>query len=227
MALVVSRNVEKYEDIYKQGHDKSYPTLDLVRLEGWYFKNQPGVALDYAFGTGVNMIHLLKRGYTVTGIEAAPQAINIARRKLDAMPEIAGRATLKLIETDADRLPLADASFDYVVCMSVLSLLESKDRIHKLLAEFQRILKPGGKMVIDVNGPEGDFALKGRFIGDDIYEYTLREHHKEGVLCYCPKSKEAFGKLFGPGWIIDDLGMVAFEYMGCNELEFIACVRKD
>lgn len=226
MALVVSRNVEKYEDIYKRGHDKSYPTLDLVRLESWYFKGQPGKAIDYAFGTGINTIHLLKRGYSVTGIEAAPEAIKIAERKLAEMPELKDRADLILIGLDDERLPLEDASYDYVVCMSVLSLLESKERIQKLIAEFHRVLKPGGKMIIDVNGPQGDFAAKGRFVGDDTYEYTLREHHKEGLLCYCPQTKEAFGKLFGDGWVVDDLGMVAFSYMGCDELEFIACVHK-
>ena len=52
--LAVLSNVDKYEKVYSGGYDKRYPSLDLVRLEGWYFKKQPGKALDFACGTGVN-----------------------------------------------------------------------------------------------------------------------------------------------------------------------------
>jgi len=226
MSLVVSKNVEKYDDIYKKGHDKSYPNLDLVRLEGWYFKGDGGKVLDYGFGTGNNLIHMLRRGYSVTGAEASIEAVRLLERKLAAMPDLKSRATLVRIETKDELLPMKDESFDFIVCMSVLSLLETKDRIQTLVTEFQRVLKPGGKMIIDVNGPGSDFALKGKFVSDDLYEYILRDHHADGILCYCPQSKESFGRLFGTGWVVDDLGMVAFDYAGMHEFEWLACVRK-
>jgi ubiquinone/menaquinone biosynthesis C-methylase UbiE len=227
MSLIVNANVEKYDDIYKNGHDKSYPNLDLVRLERWYFNGKPGAALDYGCGTGVNMIHLLSRGYRATGIEASAEGLKLVERKLQSLPaDQRERADLKLIDPNSKRLPLDDNSLDYVVCMSVLSLLETKERIQELIAEFHRVLKPGGKMIVDVNGPTSDFAAKGKFISEDIYEFSLRDHHKGGVLCYCPQSKESFAKLFGQGWVMDDLGYVAFNYANINELEFLACVHK-
>lgn len=42
----------------------------------------------------------------------------------------------------------------------MISLLGSKNNIIKLIKGFQRILKPGGKLVIDVNAPKGDFYKK-------------------------------------------------------------------
>jgi hypothetical protein len=50
--LVVASNISKYDSVYQGGYDKKYPNLDLVRLEGWFLKKQPGKVLDYGAGTG-------------------------------------------------------------------------------------------------------------------------------------------------------------------------------
>ena len=37
-----------------------------------------------------------------------------------------------------------------------------------LINEFYRILKPEGKLIIDINGPDAGFRTKGKFISDDF-----------------------------------------------------------
>ncbi|MDO8358284.1 MAG: class I SAM-dependent methyltransferase [Nitrospirota bacterium] len=223
--LVVPANVDKYENVYRGGYDKRYPTLDLVRLEGWYFKKLPGKVLDFACGTGVNMIHLLECGYHAVGVDAAEESVKLVRRKLDARPELAARADVLRLDPNDRRLPFADNEFDYVICMSVLSLLESKERIEILVDEFHRILKPGGKMIVDINGPASDFATKGRFVADDIFEYALHKDQEKLLRCYCPKTAESFAALFKQ-FVVDDLGHVSFKYCNHDSYEFIACVHK-
>ncbi len=223
--LVVPANVDKYDDVYRSGYDKRYPNLDLVRLEGWYLNKQPGKVLDFACGTGVNMIHMLECGYSAVGVDAAEESIKLVRRKLDSRPDLARRASVQHLNPNERKLPFADAEFDYVICMSVLSLLESKERISAVVNEFLRVLKPNGKMIIDINGPESDFSKNGRFIGEDLFEYVLRDNQTEPLVCYCPKTKEAFAKLFDQ-FVVDDLGHVSFSYSGRDSYEFIACVRK-
>ena len=88
------------------------------------------------------------------------------KKKLDTNPDFANRAVLKHLSSDDIRLPFQDNEFDYVVCMSVLSLLESKERIAILVNEFLRVLKPGGRMIIDINGPESEFSKNGRFLNE-------------------------------------------------------------
>ena len=223
--LIVADNVEKYNRHYKEGYDKGYPTLDLVRLEIWYFKKQVGTVLDYGCGTGVNMIHLLKKGYQVIGIDAATESLKLVRAKLASRPALQKRASLHLLNSDDERLPCKDESCDYVVCLSVLSLLLTRERIAHLLTEFHRILRPGGKMIVDINGPDGSLVKQGRFVGDDTFEYYLKPGDAEPVRFYCPKTKDIFAKLLS-SFIIDDLGHVSFEYLGHSSIEFIACVRK-
>lgn len=223
--LVVKVNKDKYDDIYRKGYDKKYPNLDLVRLERWYFKGKPGRVLEYAFGVGVNMIHMLECGYEVHGIEASAEAKRIVERKLESRADLKARARLDLISADATGLPYEDRSFDYVLCLSVLSLLESRERIEQLLREFLRVMKPGAKMILDLNGPNSDFSKQARLVGEDVYEYRGQSGKEEPRRCYCPQNEERFRGLL-KGFEIDDVGSVAFKYLGNESFEYIACVRK-
>jgi SAM-dependent methyltransferase len=223
--LVVPENVDRYNKHYREGYDKKYPTLEVVRLEIWYFKKQLGTVLDYGCGTGANMLHLLERGYKVIGVDAATESIKLVTSKLESRPLLRERAALHLIGRDDERLPCDDDSCDYVICLSVLSLLQTRERIARLLREFRRVLKPGGKMIVDINGPDGSFAQKGRFVGDDTFEYFINKADEVPARFYCPKTKEAFVQLL-EGFVIDDVGHASFEYMGQASMEFLACAHK-
>jgi len=219
MTLTVDKNVEKYEEIYRSGYDKKYPNLDLVRLEAWYFKKNPGMLLDFGAGTGANTIHMIDAGYQVVAMDAAEESIDLMRRK------IGDRATIMRVEPDATALPFADATFDYVVCMSVLSLLETKARIQAMINEFFRVLKPGGKIIADINGPEAEFSAHGQFIDEDTFEYKLRPDQEGNLRCYCPRTAEKFAELFH-SFVTDDIGFSSFEYIGHKSNEFIVLAHK-
>ena len=223
--LVAPKHKEKYEEIYRRGYDKKYPSLDLVRLERWYFKGRTGRVLDYGFGVGENLTHLLECGYRVDGLETATEAKRIVERKLAERPELRDRATLQIIDTDAVRLPYADETFDYVICLSVLSLLESRARVERLLQEFRRVMKPGAKMLVDINGPSSDFTKHAVPLGEDVYQYSGNAGEEEPRLYYCPATAERFRELLAP-FTIDDMGSVSFSYLGNEDFEFIACARK-
>jgi len=225
MQLVVKENKDKYDDIYKKGYDKKYPSLDLVRLERWYFNAKPGRILVFGFGVGTDLIHLLERGYTVDGIEASHEAKRIVENKLNNLPNLKHKATLKVFEEGASNLPYESNSFDYVICLSVLSLLETKERIQFVLDEFNRILKPGAKMIVDINGPGSDFSKHAKKIGEDIFEYRGNKGNEAPRLCYCPQKEESFRNLLHQ-FDIDDLGHVSFKYVGNESFEYVGCVRK-
>ena len=224
-SLVVPANVEKYEEIYKRGYDKRYPTLDLVRLEAWYLRDRSGRVLDFACGTGVNLIHLAECGYSVVGVDAAEESVRLVRKKLADRPDLASRASARALDRGQAALPFADGDFDVVVCMSVLSLLESKERIAHLIDEFHRVLRPGGKLIADINGPDSDFATKGRFVADDVFEYVLREGQASPLRIYCPQAPEVFARMFAK-FTVDDVGHASFRYCGHDSHEFIVLAHK-
>lgn len=52
-------------------------------LEEFVRQNRPGRALDLGCGSGTNMIHLVKAGWQVTGVDFAWRAVRLARRRLE------------------------------------------------------------------------------------------------------------------------------------------------
>jgi ubiquinone/menaquinone biosynthesis C-methylase UbiE len=207
--------------------DKQYPSLDLVRLEQWHFGGtgiggaKKGRLLEYACGTGTNLIHLLKCGYEIEGIDSAPNAILMVQRKLETVPDLKHRANLQVIDVNATRLPYDDASFDFVNCMNVLSLLGSPERVTSLLKELKRVMKPGAKIILDINGPQADFAAKAKPLGNDVYLFG-----SSSVPTYCPQSAERFTEIIKPWFTIDDVGFTHHRYFKSEIQEFIVCGHK-
>jgi SAM-dependent methyltransferase len=219
--LVHSGVQRRYNKAFEGGgEDKKYPSLDLVRLEKWHFKGVGrGKLLEYACGTGVNMIHLLECGYEVHGVDAAPNAISRVRGKLDNFPDLRKNAYLSLVEMSSVRLDFENDSFDLVNCMNVLSLLASPSRITMLLQELHRVMKKGAKIILDINGPKSNFATKAKRLGEDIYLYDF-------IPIYCPDSVESFVELIKPLFVIDDVGFTHYSFYQNEAQEFIVCAHK-
>jgi SAM-dependent methyltransferase len=100
-----------------------------------------GVALDVACGTGRHAAHLASLGHRVTGVDASPGMLAAARAKV---PDGEFRTG------DLHELPVADGQIDVVVCG--LALTHVRD-LAPVFAEFARVLRPGGHLVIsDIRG---------------------------------------------------------------------------
>lgn len=101
----------------------------------------PKTALDVGCGEGRFCRMLQAQGVTATGLDPTPSLIARAR-ELDAIGTY--------IEAGAEKMPLADASFDLVV--SYLSLIDMPD-FEAAIAEMARVLAPGGALLIaNLNG---------------------------------------------------------------------------
>lgn len=101
--------------------------------------------LEVATGTGVQLVELARRNPkgTTMGVELAPGMLKETCKRLDA----AGLDRVEVHEGSALELPLPDESFDLLVNGYMLDLLP-RDDIPRALAEFRRVLRPGGRLVL-------------------------------------------------------------------------------
>ena len=97
-----------------------------------------GAALDAACGTGRVARYLHTLGHQVIGVDSSPDMLASARKQL---PE----SGADFREGTLERLPLPDASVD--VAVSTLALCHVPD-LRAVMAEFARVLRPGGDLVI-------------------------------------------------------------------------------
>jgi len=122
-----------YEARTTRGHWQRARLEAAVRLVG----EGPGALLEIGVGSGRLLARLAERGWEVTGIDAAPRMLELARARVPS-----GRLEV----ARAEELPFEDASFDAVVAVGVLEYGD----LEASLRELARVLRPGGRAVLGV-----------------------------------------------------------------------------
>ena len=100
-----------------------------------------GRVLDLGCGAAPVLSELRRLGVSCTGLDLTQDMLKHARQRLRAMNLDDG----DLHQGDCRSTPFADASFDVVACLGVVSYVEDYGQV---LAETQRLLKPGGHAII-------------------------------------------------------------------------------
>lgn len=95
-----------------------------------------GTALDAACGTGRYAAHLAARGHRVVGVDSSPDMLDRATARVPLGEFLLG---------DLHRLPLPDDAVDLVVSGLALAHVPA---LEPVMAEFARVLRPGGHLVI-------------------------------------------------------------------------------
>ncbi len=100
--------------------------------------------LEVACNMGTTSIELAQRfGCTVCAIDMDKNALAKARANVAA----AGlESQIQFLEANASKLPFDDASFDVVINEAMLTMYVDKAKA-KLIAEYYRVLKPGGRLL--------------------------------------------------------------------------------
>lgn len=135
--------------IYEKYGERWYTAWDdpiaLLRQENqtkfpWILKQLRSVGeknariLDVGCGGGFLSNELARQGYQVTGVDVSAESIRIAR-------DHDVTATVVYEVADAFHLPYPDATFD---ALTAMDFLEHVHEPAKVIAEFARVLKPGG-----------------------------------------------------------------------------------
>ena len=95
--------------------------------------------LDIAAGTGTSSAALTRTGAQVVAADFSEGMIEVGRQRHADNPNI------EFVQADATALPFADGEFDAVtISFGLRNVVEPQ----KALAEFYRVTKPGGRVVI-------------------------------------------------------------------------------
>ncbi|MHB8457092.1 MAG: glycosyltransferase, partial [Acidimicrobiales bacterium] len=136
-----------------------------------------GRVLDIGCGVGYGSKYLAKEGTTVVGIDVAPEALDVARKRYSG-PGVA------FALADGARLPFNSASFDAVTC---LEAIEHFDHPDQHLAEVVRVLRADGVYAVSTPQPgtggspeenphhHHEFSLEG-------FEELLSRHFSDVVV---------------------------------------------
>ncbi len=98
----------------------------------------PGKALDLGCGTGTNAITLARHGWQVTGVDFAPRAIEMARRKAAA-----ARMDITFLVADVSDLSRLRETYDFALDIGCLFVLGKKERL-SYAKGLARLVSPQG-----------------------------------------------------------------------------------
>lgn len=130
-------------------------------------------ALDAGTGEGRHLGSLMAHGAAVVGVDYSLSGI----AKIDGA--LRERATL--LRCDLERLPFADASFDFALSVDVIETVVHPDIV---LGELARVLRPGGMLLCNIPGEDDeiagvDMAPAGTdgflFHGDFFYRFVAED----------------------------------------------------
>ncbi len=128
--------------------------------------------VDVGCGTGTLAIAAARRvgpRGSVVGIDPSPEMVARATGKARR-----ARVAVSFRAGAAQALPVADGTADVVLCTLVLHQLPG-DALHVAFAEFRRVLKPGGRLlVVDIGGaqpnPDTLHAKRARRHGGHLFD---------------------------------------------------------
>lgn len=159
----MDKNISMGHDFLKSlGRTKLRPGGGVVTK--WLF-NQVQIdknsnVLEVACNQGDNLISLYNEyKCNIVGIDLDKEVIKKCRENLEILEF---EDDVKVFEMDAKNLDFEDNTFDLVINEAMLTMISDDDK-QKALKEFNRVLKPGGKLIthdISIDGDEEELRKK-------------------------------------------------------------------
>ena len=152
-----------WERSYAHGHGGRWPWDAVVTF---VFRNRPrgriGQLLELGCGVGPNLRFAAKEGLVVAGIDGSPSAIDRLRDALHA-DGLSGDLRVGVFPD----LPWGDQSFDLVVDRASLTCV-GRSVACATLAEVWRVLRPGGRLFMNVYADDHRSAQSGTPAADGL-----------------------------------------------------------
>jgi ubiquinone/menaquinone biosynthesis C-methylase UbiE len=156
---------------------------------------------DAGCGTGGNMFLLHSKVKSIVGMDYSQGAVDRCQWRIDSNE----LKNANVVQGSITRVPLRDCSIDKVLCMSVLQYMDDT-AVRAALAEFARILKDGGILILHVKN------LSSLYLS----VLSVGKHMK---LLLGKPCKLAYYRTYG--WYAKALGSVGFHIVDYNSFEFL------
>lgn len=151
---------EDYLRVYNY-RDEQGATHEVHEMISWLRLDPGAKVLDLCCGMGRHSLSLAEKGYDVTGMDLSEVLLNEARKEPEA-------DRIRWVQGDMRELPFADGEFDAVVNLfTSFGYFEQDDEHIRVLKEIRRVLRPGGRFIIDFMNPP--------YVQRHLKPYTERE----------------------------------------------------
>ena len=137
-------NIAPYYDFLNRFLSLGIDTIWRKKAINQLKSNQPQLILDIATGTADVAIETAGRlqPEKITGLDISNEMLEIGRKKIKKRGL---DSVIELIQGDSENLPFQDNTFDAI---TVAFGVRNFEHLEAGLSEMERVLKPGGKLVV-------------------------------------------------------------------------------
>ncbi|GEM_PF-3962732 len=125
-----------------------FSELEAIVVEEFVINGNGSRGLDIPCGTGRLMISLAHRCERAIAADISTKMLAIAREK--ACRE--GISNVTFMQVSGRKLCFPENTFDTIICFNFLHLIPN-DQKGEFMSEFNRVLKPGGKLIVEFISP--------------------------------------------------------------------------
>jgi len=168
MPVFTSKQIEDNHNLFNERRNfYKAKGLDFLKSREFILEKAgplQGDILDIGSGKGIMVLMLVKAGYSFISIDNDVEALEITALNL-AYENLLSRAELHVM--DVYSLKFKENSFDNIFIVEALHHMHD---ISGVFAEVDRVLSPGGKLIL------ADFNRKGMDIVDLVHRHEGRKH---------------------------------------------------
>lgn len=117
-------------------------------VEDWTLGGRESRGLDIACGTGRLTTSLAHCCEEVVAGDISTKTLVIAEEKARRK----GTTNVTFLQVNGRKLPFSENTFDTIICFNFLHLIPN-DQKGVFMSEFARVLKPGGKLLVELKSP--------------------------------------------------------------------------
>ena len=219
--MILRATIKSFEDLYNQGYDKEYPSIELVRIHKSLFEKNFKKLLDFGSGHGANGLHFVKHGFNVTFCDISKKAIDHSKKKVRKLSKKANYIHLKNYNQ------IEKKNFDIIVCMSVINNLHSLKKMEQLIKIFYKILNNNGFLILDTNYIKNNYKILKKINKNTIFTSLKKDNRKKFKMCFPKNRKQFLNIIKKTKFKIKDIGHYSFKILSNYEKEEIFILKKD
>lgn len=136
-----NKEYKNYDNCYAHGIKSDNEKREWLRLLDSLIEKKPGEVLDVGAGTGFVSLLLAELGHSCKGLDLSENMLSLARKKA----QDAGFDKVCFALGDAEDTQEPEEKYDVVINRHLVWTLPHPE---KALADWRRVLKPGGKLIV-------------------------------------------------------------------------------